>query len=307
MSLKTLLAVSVTLVFWSSAFAGIRAGLAGGYTPGHLVLLRFLSASAVFAIYAAIRHIRLPQHKDMLKIALLGWTGISIYHTALTFGEQTVQAGTASLLIAAAPAFTALLAAYFLKDHLSWVGWGGILLGFLGIVMITVGSGHSQGFTGGALLILVSAVATAIFFVFQKPLFRSYSAIELTAYFTWFGTLPMLVFLPGLWTQIQHATAVATWSGIYIGVFPAAVAYVSWAMALSSGRATAVSSALYVNPILAIFIAWVWLGELPQLTSVVGGVVALAGVIIVNLWGKSKVKEGLPSTAPAESAIQDTL
>lgn len=304
MSVKTLVAVVVTLVFWSSAFAGIRAGLAGGYTPGHLVLLRFLSASAVFVIYALVRKIRIPQKQDLLRIALLGWTGISIYHTSLTFGEQTVQAGTASLLIAAAPAFTALLAAYFLKERLSWIGWAGIVLGFAGIVLITLGSGHSQGFTVGALLVLVSAVATAIFFVFQKPLFQRYSAIELTAYFTWFGTLPMLIFLPGLWTQIQHATAAATWSGVYIGVFPAAVAYVSWAVALSSGRASAVSSALYVNPVLAIFIAWVWLGELPHVVSIAGGVIAILGVIVVNLWGKAK--DPVP-TPVAQNAVQDTL
>jgi len=300
MNMKTVLAVAVTLVFWSSAFAGIRVGLAGGYGPDTLVFLGFLGRSMVCGRSALVRGIRLPERRDVVRIALLAWTGITLYHITLTFGERTVPAGTASLLIAAAPAITALLAAFRLKERLSWIGWLGIALGFGGIVLITLGPGNHHGFSEGVLLILVSAVSTAVFFVFQKPLFARYSAIELTAYFTWIGTLPMLVFVPGFETQVQHATAVATWSGIYIGVFPAAVAYVSWAMALSWGRATAVSSALYINPVLAIFIAWLWLGELPTLLSIVGGMIAIAGVIVVNLWGKS---HGPRESVPVDDAL----
>jgi len=289
--LKTWIAVAVTLLFWSSAFAGIREGLIGGYSAGHLVLIRFLSASLVFVLYAMWpgKSIRIPDKRDLLKIACLGWIGISVYHISLTFGEETVSAGTASLLIAAAPAFTALIATFVLKERLRLIGWGGIALGFAGIILITLGAGGATiGISKGALLVLLSAVATAVFFVFQKPLFAKYSAIELTAYFTWAGTLPMLVFLPGLWQQIHTATIGATISAVYIGVFPAAVAYVAWAIALSSGRASSVASSLYINPVLAILIAWIWLGELPQLLSIVGGLIAIVGVIVVNLFGTKK-------------------
>lgn len=290
---KAIAAVAVTLLFWSSAFAGIRQGIEGGYTAGHLVLLRFLSASAVFVIYAMVRRIRIPARKDWLRITLLALTGISVYHITLTFGERTVPAGTASLLIAAAPAITALIAAIVLREELNWIGWGGIAIGFGGIALITTASGMSSGLHADSLLILISAVATSFFFVFQKPLFQRYSAIELTAYFTWIGTVPMLWFLPGFAHDVQHASAAATWSGIYIGVFPAAVAYVAWAVALSLGRAGAVASSLYINPVLAIFIAWIWLRELPTGLALVGGAIAIAGVIIVNLWGKSVSKPAI--------------
>jgi drug/metabolite transporter (DMT)-like permease len=285
---RTIIAIAVTLLFWSSAFAGIREGLFGGYSAGHLVLLRFLSASLVFALYACIKRLRVPTKRDMLKIALLGWTGISAYHIALTFGEISVPAGTASLIIAAAPALTALIASFALGERLNVKGWFGILLGFFGIALITFGSGESAEFTKGALLILLSAICTAVFFVYQKPLFRKYSPIELTAYFTWFGTLPMLVFAPGLIHDIERATLPATLAGIYIGVFPAAIAYVSWAVALSTAKASAVTSSLYINPVLAIFIAWIWLGEVPHIISLLGGAIAILGVVIVNLWGANK-------------------
>lgn len=287
MSPKTWIAVLVTLLFWSSAFAGIRAGLAGGYGAGQVVLLRFLSASAVFIVYASVRRIAIPQRADIPKIAVLGLTGISLYHISLTFGELTVPAGIASLIIAVAPVFTAVVASFALKERLTIWGWLGLALGFIGVALITVDSGHVAGFTRGALLILVSAVATAFFFVYQKPLFARYRAIDLTAYFTWIGVLPMLVFLPGLVHQWPHATVAGTLACIYIGIFPAAIAYVAWAYALSTGRATTVTSTLYVNPILAIGIAWLWLGELPPLSAVAGGGIAIAGVLMVSFLGKT--------------------
>jgi drug/metabolite transporter (DMT)-like permease len=305
MNTRTLVAVAVTLVFWSSAFAGIRAGLEGGYTPGHLVLLRFLSASLVFIIYAFFRRVHLPKGKDWIRLALLGFAGITIYHTSLTFGEQSVPAGTASLIIAAAPAFTSIIAMFALRERLTPVGWFGTLLGFVGVGVIAIGSGGAPGFTKGALLILLSAVMTALFFVYQKPLHGKYSAIDLTAYFTWFGTLPMLVFLPGMWHDVAHATLGATLSGIYIGVFPAAVAYVAWAIALAGAPAGVVSSTLYINPVLAIGIAWVWLGELPHIVSIFGGIIAVIGVTIVNLWGtkgRRKRAKSVRSTMLAETA-----
>ncbi|MCY0876770.1 MAG: DMT family transporter [Firmicutes bacterium] len=306
MSLKTWMAVGVTLLFWSSAFAGIKAGLAGGYGAGQVVLLRFLSASAVFILYAIFRRIAIPRREDVPKIIVLGLTGISLYHIALTFGELTVSAGVASLIIAVAPVFTAVVAAWALKERLTLWGWVGLALGFAGVALITLDSSHDAGFTRGAVLILVSAIATAFFFVYQKPLFARYRAVDLTAYFTWIGVTPMLVFMPGLVRELPHATLSATLACLYIGVFPAAIAYVAWAYALSTGRATTVSSTLYVNPLLAILIAWVWLRELPPLSALLGGTVAIAGVLMVSFLGKKRLPiDVLGTNTGASPAIDE--
>jgi len=96
---RIIMAIITTLIFWASAFAGIRVGLKA-YSPENLVLFRFLTASLVLLVYAIITRMPLPERKDLPAIFFLGFIGITIYHLALTFGELKVTAGSASLLIA---------------------------------------------------------------------------------------------------------------------------------------------------------------------------------------------------------------
>ncbi|TWT25224.1 DMT family transporter [Planomicrobium sp. CPCC 101110] len=278
-----------SILIWGSSFAAIRVSLQGGYDAGQNVLVRFSIASLLFLIYALWpgTKFRLPQKSDIARILLLGWIGISVYHICVTFGMETISAGTAGMLVGSGPIFTALIAAFVLKERLTGIGWVGLGIGFIGILFIAFGSaGASLTLTSGALLVLIAAFATSIFFVFQKPLFARYSAIELTAYFTWAGTLPFFIFSPGIFEMLQNATTEAHLSTLYVGIFPAAIAYATWSTALSIENASSVSSLIYLEPAVAIIVAWLWLHELPAPLALVGGVIAIAGVIIVNALGK---------------------
>ncbi len=289
----------VTVIIWGSTFAAIRASLQGGYSAGHLVLIRYLIASIAFLLYALWPGVKfhLPKKADMIKILLLGWIGISVYHIGVTFGSVTVSAGTTAMLVGSSPIFTTIIAVFVLKERLDFLGWLGLLLGFIGIFMISLGAaGSSFTITFGAIYVLVAALATSIFFVFQKPLLNRYKPIELTAYFTWAGTIPFFLFSPGLFETIQHASLEAHLSTIYVGIFPAGIAYVTWTIALSLGKASTVSSMLYTEPVIAIIVAWIWLQEWPSTLSIIGGVVAISGVIVVNFLGKKRrvtVKEAV--------------
>ena len=282
-----LAALAVTTVLWASAFAGIRAGLEA-YGPGQVALIRFLVASAVLAGYAALTRMRLPERRDLAAVFLAGFLAFTLYHVALNYGEVTVSAGAASILINTAPIFTALLAVAVLGERLRGFGWVGMGVSFCGAALVSLAEGEGFSLDPRAFVILLAALSTSVYFVLQKPYLEKYGALAFTTYAIWAGTLLTLVFLPGLISQARTAPPGTTLAMVYLGVFPTAIAYVTYAYAFSRMPAARAVSVLYLIPVLAYVIAWLWLGEVPTLLSVIGGVITLSGVLIVNTSGRRR-------------------
>ena len=190
-----------------------------------------------------------------------------------------------------APIFTALLATAFLREKLGWSGWVGGAIGFGGAAVIAIGEGRSGGFTigMGAFLVIGAAAAQACYFVAQKPLLARYGSLALITYAIWAGTLFLLPFLPGPTAALRTASPAATAAVVYLGVFPSVVGHTTWSYALARTSASRSAGTLYLVPVLAVVIAWLWLGEQPTPISLIGGAIALGGVLLLSArWRASK-------------------
>jgi len=280
-------AAAITVVFWGSAFAGIRAGL-HSYSPTHLALLRFLSASAALALIVARPGMRRPVIRDVPLVVLLGLLGFAFYNIALNIGEQSIPSGPAALLIQTLPIWTALAAITFLGERLRTWGWVGIAVSFAGALVIALGKGSGITLSWGAGLILLASVSASAYNIIQKSMLDRYRPLEITTWAIWAGTLLLLPFAGGLVGEVRAAPTADTLAVVYLGVGPAALAYVTWAVVLSRLPASRASSILFVVPVIAFLVGWVWLGEAPTLEDLAGGILAMGGVALVYTLGRAK-------------------
>lgn len=278
--LITALALGTTILLWAAAFVGIRSALPA-YGAFHLAALRFLIAMVVMLVVAVVARVRLPERRDLGRIFALGVVGISVYNIALNLGEVEVDAGIASLLVNTSPIWTSLTAQLLLGERLRWLGWLGIAVGFTGAATIALGPGSQIQFSWGVLLIIIAALVHGLYSVIQKPLFQRYRPVEVTTYTIIAGALGLLPFGWGLPTTIMNAPLSSTLAVIFLAVGPAALAYGTWSVVLSRMPAARAASFLYLVSPTAIIIAWIWLGETPTITTLIGGALALLGVSIV--------------------------
>ena len=272
-------AVSTTLVLWASAFVAIRVAMPGFGVAG-LSLGRLLVAALALAVVAPAAHVRRPQRRDLLRITGCGLAGMTAYQLLLNAGERTVPAGTASLLVATAPIFAALLAVVLLHESLGTRGRLGTAVGFVGAATMALSQSGGVRLSADALLLLAAAASQATFFVLQKPLLSRYSGLEVTCYAMWSGAIFSLPLAPWLARDLGHAHPRPLAALVFLGLAPSAVGFVTWAYGQARLPVATVANTLYLVPFLAILIGWWALGEQVHAVALVGGAVALTGVAI---------------------------
>ena len=275
-------ALAITVVFWGGAFPLIKS--AGRfYGGGELALLRFIVAGLTLSIAGVIARPELPRKKDLWAFFLTGLLGVAIYHPCLNYGEEVVAAGTASMLINSAPVWTALLATLFLGERIQRRKGVGIAISFFGVAMLAFGEKGQLEFEPAALLVITSAICAAFYVIVQKKYLSHYGALAFTLWTVWAGVILLLpVFGARMIRTLSHAPARATGEICFLGVFPAAVAYMTFAYATVRMPASRVMTFMYLIPPVAMAIAWVYLGETPTWVSVCGGLLAIGGVAVVN-------------------------
>src|SRR5262249_16213664 len=152
-----------------------------------------------------------PRHAwtagDRLRLLAAGALGVALYNLALNTGEQSVNAGTASLLVSASPVFAAVLAVLFLGARPGRVRLAAMALGLGGVGVVAFGTADGVRLDPGCLPVLVAALAQGAFFALQKPLLARHPARVVASGAAWWGALFLVPFAPQLARAMAHAPA----------------------------------------------------------------------------------------------------
>lgn len=282
MNAKLKFAAVAAIVFWSSAFAGIRYGL-HGFSPGGLALMRYLVASFCMALIYPVYKPKNPfVFKHYLAILGVGVVGIGLYNTMLNYGEITVTAGVASFLLGLVPVLTIVISVVFLKEQLPQRSWIGVGLSFIGLILLVLGEPNSQGLDLGIFYILLAVFAGCAYHIFSKRYLQYYHPIHVTAWIMWGGTLSLMVFLPNLIADLKQASTAETLVVIYLGIFPAAIAYFAWNYVLQHSKASTAAIIMLTLPFFSTLMGLIFLYEIPTFYSFVGGVIAMLGALLAS-------------------------
>ncbi|MGV9253233.1 DMT family transporter [Streptomyces sp. NPDC003697] len=294
-------AATVTVVLWASAFVSIRSAGAA-YSPGALALGRLLAGAVTLGVFCLVRREGLPPRAAWRGIAISGVLWFGFYMVALNWGEQQVDAGTAALVVNVGPLLIALLGARLLGDAMPPRLLAGMGVSFAGAVTVGLSMSGSGGSSVlGVVLCLLAAVAYAAGVVAQKPALGSASPLQVTTFGCLVGAVACLPFAGVLVHEAAGAPVSATLDMVYLGVFPTALAFTTWAYALARTTASRMGATTYAVPALVVLMSWLALGEVPGPLTLVGGVLCLAGVAV----SRSRRRKGGGARTPArDTAVE---
>lgn len=293
-------AALLTVGLWASAFVGIRA-VAPDLSPGPLALGRLLVGSLALGLVVAIRRPAMPSRAALPLIVACGVVWFALYNLALNTAERHVDAGTAAMLVNVGPILIAVMGGLFLGEGFPSRLLAGCAIAFAGAVTIglaTSGSSPSGDASLGIALCLVAALAYATGVTLQKPVLRTVPALTVTWLACLVGTIVCLPFAPALIGEVSRAQPSAIVWLVYLGLFPTALAFTTWAFALGRTTAGRLGSTTYLAPAIAIALGWLLLGEAPPPLAIAGGAVAIAGVVLAR-WAPRTRNRPLASTSSA--------
>jgi drug/metabolite transporter (DMT)-like permease len=271
-----------TVLVWSSAFVGIRAA-GEDISAGALSLGRLAVASVVLGGFVLARREPLVRREDIPALVLIGLLWFAIYNVALNEAERRVDAGTAAMIVNIGPIFIALLAGWLLHEGFPRTLFTGCAIAFSGVVIIALAT-SSDGLTAswGTVLCLVAALSYSAAVVAQKPLLEHSSGLAVTWLACTVGLVACLPFGPTLVSELGDADGDAAAWMLYLGVFPTAIGFTTWAYALANTSAGRTGALTYFVPPLAILLGWAMLDEVPPVLALGGGVLCVAGAALAR-------------------------
>ena len=275
----------ITIICWSSAFVFTRLALRF-FTPLSLGFLRYFIASFSLILIALIIKIKLPQKRDIKWFFLAGFFGFFFYMIVFNIGSAAVSAATGSIILATTPIITTVLARIVYKEKIKIIQYISIIIEFIGVGVLTLMNGIFS-INIGIIWLLLASIAVSIYNLLQRKMTKKYSAIQTAIISIWFGTIMLFLFLPNSVGEIKNAPFEQIIYIIILGIFPSAIAYLTWTYAFSKAKtASSVTNYMFFTPFLTAILGFLLAKEIPDLSTIIGGIIILIGMFIYNFSDK---------------------
>jgi len=277
------------VIVWGASFIATKVVLRD-ISPVTIVWLRFTMGVLILGLVVALsKQFSILNKNEWPYFALLGFLAITFHQWLQSNALQTSEASTTAWIVSTTPVFMALLGLIILNEKLSWTMTLGILLAFVGVLAV-VYDGDLRAISlrsfgrPGDILILVSAVNWAVVSVLSRRGLKIYPATLMMFYVMTFGWLftSVLFFATGNIAEVPQLT-LNGWMGIaFLGIFCSGLAYIAWYDALQALTTAQTGVFLYIEPLVAVVVAFFILGEAITPASLLGGAVIIFGVWLVN-------------------------
>lgn len=238
--------------------------------PFTITLLRYIVALAVLggiALLPKAASLKMAA-RDMPACAVLGLFGIVGYHSLFFAALNHTSVGNTAVINAFNPAVTAVMAALFIRERLSWVNYGGVIIALAGVILVVtrgrVGSLIEGNVNLGDLLMLAAVTSWAIYALVVKKLSQTYNSLALTFHAALFS-LPMLVILSLIehpFGRIMAMSSTVYWAVLYMGIVASGIGYLLYNLSIRRIGPTKTSSMVYsIVPVTVAMLAAVFFGE----------------------------------------------
>jgi len=275
-----------TVLIWGSNLIVVKSTLVE-IPPMAFNALRLVIASAVLLLLTwLIEHDISIARKDWGLALLVGLVGHLAHLELFVEAIARTTATNVALILAATPAFVALIGVASKSERLAARNWFGILLSFAGIFLVISAQGPGLQFglqtLSGDLIMLGSTVLWALYIVLSKPLVMRTSALRAAAWSMVFASpFLLLVGMPQLRSHDWQAVSSGSWLGLlYSAVFAIGIGYAIWNLGIRHVGSARVAVYSYLTPLVTVIVAWAVLGEVLHPLQAVGGVMVLVGVAL---------------------------
>ena len=298
-----------TIVVWGLNFPVLKAAL--GIMHPHVVNAFRFSVSVVVlgGLYFLQEH-RLgrrpfePYRHRPLQIVTLGLFGFVVYQLSFIIGVDNTSAGTAALIMASAPIWTAVVGRALGIEKLGRGAWMGLLVTLVGTVIVVVaGSKHvalGPNALFGNLMILVASVCWGTYTALSKPMLQHVTPSGL-AFLGLIPALPILlaVGLPYFGTVEWAEVDGWIWAAIFFsGALSSGLAFVTWSLAVKNLGSSHTAAYGNLVPVVALVFGYVLLSEPVTVGQISGGSIVLTGLYVMR---RSRTTHAEPRQSTAGS------